>query len=394
METLGLYISVPFCRVKCSYCNFASGVFSRDRMARYIDRVCEDLRGAHTHAEQLGAQLPTTVDTLYFGGGTPSLLPDELIDQCLSTVKSEFAVAQGAEITMECAPGQMSDSLLAHFASWGVNRVSLGVQSFVDAESKAVGRLHTRAQVFDDIQRLRRAGIDNISVDLIAGLPHQTSASWQKSLEVLLATEVPHASIYMLEVDEDSRLGLEVLAGGVRYHAHEVPPDDQSAEFYIAAYEELQQQGIAQYEISNFARPGNESRHNNKYWARAPYLGVGLDAHSMLKTHDREAVRLATTDAMDNFLAGGSAHHATAVTRTEALEEEWFLGLRMVRGVAIEDIAARYGAAALAPHLAVVDEAIRQGLLERVENRVRLTQQGRLLSNELFARFIGEPVPA
>lgn len=394
METLGIYISVPFCRAKCSYCNFASGVFSHDRMARYIDRVCEDLRGARRHAEKLGAQLPSIVDTIYFGGGTPSLLPIELLDQCLSTVRAQFAVARGAEITMECAPGQMPDSLLANFAPWGVNRVSLGVQSFVDAESKAVGRLHTRAKILEDIQRLRRAGIDSISVDLIAGLPHQTSASWQESLDVLLASEVPHASIYMLEVDENSRLGLEVLAGGVRYHAHEVPPDDQSADFYIAACERLQQQGIAQYEISNFARPGNESCHNNKYWAREPYLGVGLDAHSMLKSHDGEAVRLATTDAMDTFLAGATPACATPVSRTEALEEEWFLGLRMVRGVAIDDIAARYGAAALEPYRAILEEAIAQGLLERVDSRVRLTQQGRLLSNELFARFLGEPVPA
>jgi oxygen-independent coproporphyrinogen-3 oxidase len=396
METLGIYISVPFCRAKCSYCNFASGVFSRDRMARYVDRLCEDLRGARAHAAEISAQLPAIVDTIYFGGGTPSLLPVELLERCLSTVRAEFTVAAGAEITMECAPGQMPDPLLANFGAWGVNRVSLGVQSFVDAEAKAVGRLHTRSQILDDIARLRHQGIENINVDLIAGLPQQTEASWQESLDVLLETAVPHASVYMLEVDEDSRLGLEVIAGGVRYHAHEVPPEDQSADFYISACERLELQGIRQYEISNFARTGRESRHNNKYWVRDPYLGFGLDAHSMLHTHSGEAVRLATTDSMENFLAGTSASDVTPVSRAEALEEEWFLGLRMLRGVAIDDLIECYGAAALAPHRAIVEGAIAQGLVERVDRRVRLTQRGRLLSNEVFERFIGvgEKVPA
>jgi oxygen-independent coproporphyrinogen-3 oxidase len=394
METLGIYISVPFCRAKCSYCNFASGVFSRDRMALYVDRLCEDLRGARTYAAEIGAQLPEIVDTVYFGGGTPSLLPVELLERCLSTVRTEFTVAADAEITMECAPGQMPDPLLASFSGWGVNRVSLGVQSFVDAEAKAVGRLHTRGQILEDIQRLRNCGIKNINVDLIAGLPQQTEASWQESLDVLFETAVPHASVYMLEVDEDSRLGQEVMAGGVRYHAHEVPPEDLSADFYISACEQLELQGIRQYEISNFARTGRESRHNNKYWARDPYLGFGLDAHSMLHTHSGEAVRLATTDSMENFLAGTFASDATSVSRAEALEEEWFLGLRMLHGVAVDDLTARYGAAALGPHRAVVEDAIAQGLVERIDRRVRLTQQGRLLSNEVFERFIGEKLPA
>src|SRR5258708_4927949 len=164
METLGVYISVPFCRAKCSYCNFASGVFSHNRMTRYVDRLCEDLRGARAHAREIGTQLPAIVDTVYFGGGTPSLLPVELLDRCLSTLRAEFTVAAGAEITMECAPGQIPDPLLASFSAWGVNRVSLGVQSFVDSEAKAVGRLHTRGQILEDIQRLRNCGIENINV--------------------------------------------------------------------------------------------------------------------------------------------------------------------------------------------------------------------------------------
>lgn len=394
MDTLGIYISVPFCRAKCSYCNFASDVFSRDRMARYIERACSDLGHSPAHAQEIGAELPRVVDTIYFGGGTPSLLPVELIDACLTTARASFSVAPDAEITMECAPGQIPDALLESFATWKINRVSLGVQSFIDTEAKAVGRLHTRQQVFADIRRLRDAGIHNISVDLIAGLPQQTSRSWRESLDVLIDTAVPHASIYMLEVDEDSRLGQEVIAGGVRYHAHEVPPEDQSADFYIAACERLNEKGIAQYEISNFARAGCESRHNNKYWSRRPYLGVGLDAHSMLTTDTPTAVRFSTTDAMDTFLAGPSRADITIVGGNEALEEEWFLGLRMVRGISLDELAAKYGAGEIARFQPIITEAIAEGLLARAADRIHLTQHGRLLSNLVFERFIGEPVPA
>jgi oxygen-independent coproporphyrinogen-3 oxidase len=173
-----------------------------------------------------------------------------------------------------------------------------------------------------------------------------------------------------------------------------VPPEDQSADFYIAACERLEQQGIRQYEISNFARVGYESRHNNKYWTRAPYLGLGLDAHSMLLTSNGEAVRLATTDSMDNFLAGASEPKTTVVHCEQAFEEEWFLGLRMVRGVELDQIAGKYGNRALERVKSIVNEAIADGLLERVHNRVRLTQSGRLLSNEVFERFLGEPISA
>ena len=163
-----------------------------------------------------------------------------------------------------------------------MNRVSLGVQSFIDKEASSVARLHTREITLDDIARLRTAGIENISVDLIAGLPHQTRESWEDSLSETIATGVPHVSVYMLEVDEDSRLGRELIAGGTKYHAHFVPDDDLTADLYERAVERLNGAGIRQYEISNFARAGLESQHNLKYWTRQPYLGFGVDAHSML----------------------------------------------------------------------------------------------------------------
>ena len=182
---------------------------------------------------------------------------------------------------MECAPGQIADSTLAAMAAAGVNRVSLGVQSFVDAEAHASGRLHSRAIVEEDLRRLRAAGIANLNVDLIAGLAGQTFASWEESLDALIDSEVPHASVYMLEVDEDSRLGREMLKGGARYRADLVPRDDAIARMYERAIERLESAGLAQYEISNFARPGLESKHNMRYWQRRPYLGLGLDASSM-----------------------------------------------------------------------------------------------------------------
>ena len=184
---------------------------------------------------------------------------------------------------MECAPGTLSPEVIETLLACGVNRVSLGVQSFIDQEASSVARLHTRKITLEEIERLRSAGITNINIDLIAGLPHQTEASWQESLQQTIDTGVPHVSVYMLEVDEDSRLGREVMAGGTRYHAHFVPDDDLTADLYETACAELNRAGIQQYEISNFARAGFESRHNLKYWTRQPYAGFGVDAHSMLE---------------------------------------------------------------------------------------------------------------
>src|SRR5580704_9599762 len=229
---LGLYISIPFCRSKCTYCNFASGVYPASQHGRYVERVIEDLRGAGAWAQQMDVELPRRVDTVYLGGGTPSLLEPELIAQLFSGMRAEFDLNADAEITMECAPGQIADATLAAMAEAGVNRVSLGVQSFVDREAQVSGRLHTRAMVMEDLRRLRRAGITNLNLDLIAGLAGQTPASWEQSLDVLLAADVPHASVYMLEVDEASRLGREMLAGGARYYAELVPSDDAIAEMY------------------------------------------------------------------------------------------------------------------------------------------------------------------
>ncbi len=191
-------------------------------------------------------------------------------------------MATDAEITLECAPGQLSDETLAELLQQGMNRISFGVQSFVDRETAAVGRLHTEQQCEAELSRVRAAGVEEINIDLIAGLPHQTAQSWKYSVEQAIASGAPHVSVYMLEVDEESRLGREMLEKGSRYSASAVPSEDETAEWYQYACSALHAAGVPQYEISNFARPGHRSRHNLKYWQRQPYIGFGLDAHSML----------------------------------------------------------------------------------------------------------------
>lgn len=387
---LGIYISVPFCRTKCSYCNFASDVFSHAVFERYVDRVCADVASAPQIAEEMGGQIEQEVDSIYLGGGTPTVLEAGQLRRTFDGVREQFSVASDAEITVECAPGTLAQGVIDGLLSCGVNRVSLGVQLFVDVEAAAVGRLHKRSSVLEDIARLRAAGITNINVDLIAGLPHQTAESWQESLAETLTTGAAHVSVYMLEVDEDSRLGREVIAGGTRYHAHFVPDEEATADFYLAACEQLEATGVAQYEISNFARAGSESRHNLKYWTRQPYLGFGVDAHSMLvsASPDAEAVRFATADVLEKYVAG-SPLQRTVVSRSAALEEAFFLGLRLNRGVDLREIAATFGQQAFKNLRPAIAELVDDGLLQRDGDCIRLTPRGRLLSNEVFQAFLG-----
>ena len=381
---------------------------------RYVGQVCAEIATADAITREVGGKLDRSVDSIYLGGGTPSVLAPDQLERLFHALRDNFDVEATAEITVECAPGTITEAVLEALLHCGVNRVSLGVQSFVDQECSAVGRLHSRAITLDDIARLRAAGIGNIGIDLIAGLPHQTAESWDYSLSETLATGVPHVSVYMLEVDEDSRLGSELLAGGSRYHAHFVPDEDLTADLYLAACERLDKGGVQQYEISNFARPAThgiglrDSRHNLKYWNRQPYLGFGVDAHSMLAADDTlaaqgiEAVRFATPDSLEGYSA--SANDAQPIvaraaqlssSRTlgdpqAALEESFLLGLRLNRGVSLAEIAGRFGAEPVRLVEPVVGELIEAGLLERAGDRIRLTARGRLLSNEVFGRFLGE----
>jgi oxygen-independent coproporphyrinogen-3 oxidase len=419
---LGLYISVPFCRTKCSYCNFASDVFSKSAYENYVARLLEDIANSHRLAADLGCVLEETADSIYLGGGTPSILEAAQLLRIFATVRSHFAITPDAEITVECAPGTLTPTLIETLLQGGVNRVSLGVQSFVDQEAQSVGRLHKRLTVLEEIGRLRAAGLANINIDLLAGLPHQTTDSWAYSVSEMIATGVPHASVYMLEVDEDSRLGRELIAGGARYHARFVPNDDATADFYQQVCEMLAAAGIVQYEISNFARAAapscaselrsNESRHNLKYWTRQPYVGFGVDAHSMLEripfaegrapspVHvgttasgieaDRcQAVRFATPDSLDAYM-NRAPRTVTPVSAQAALEESFFLGLRLNRGIDIERLQQGAHPEVVAVWESAIQQGMREGLLEQQGATLRLTARGRLLSNEVFARFLAE----
>jgi oxygen-independent coproporphyrinogen-3 oxidase len=391
-EALGLYISIPFCRSKCTFCNFASGVYPASEHARYVDRLVEDLHSAREWAERMGAHLPRRVDTVYLGGGTPSLLAPELLVQLFAAMRAEFDLEPEAEITVEVAPGQLSDATLAALVAAGVNRVSLGVQSFIDREAAASGRLHNRAVALDEIKRLREAGIANLNVDLIAGLSGQSFASWEESLAVLSDCGVPHASVYMLEVDEESRLGREVLAGGTRYHAALVPGDDAIAQMYTMAIERLGQAGLEQYEISNFSRPTMASRHNLRYWRRRPYLGVGLDASSLLAeraTGAGRVLRTTTTNDLQQYLAGREPVECAWLAPDKQHEEAWFLGLRLNAGVNLAELEREFGKATVAAAREVVARQTEAGLLRSDGKTVRLTAKGRLLSNEVFQEFLG-----
>jgi oxygen-independent coproporphyrinogen-3 oxidase len=351
----GVYISYPFCAQKCTYCNFASGVFPRELEERYLDVLLSELRST---------EWPWVPETVYFGGGTPSQMSPEALASILGAIPG----CPWVESTMEAAPGGLSAEKIAAWRNAGINRVSLGVQSFVQKELARTGRRHTAEIVEREIVRLREAGIESISVDLIAGLPGQTAASWSESLDWIERLGVPHVSVYMLEVDEDSRLGRELLVLGSRYGAGDVPDENAIADYYETAVERLAGLGLERYEISNFARPGFESRHNLKYWKRAPYLGFGADAHSFDGTQ-----RWRNPESAADYVAAPQTIERTAA---EPLSEQFFLGLRLREGIesnAFPDVIERF---------------VRDGLLERAGQRVKLTKRGVLLSNEVFAEFV------
>jgi len=386
-SALGVYVSVPFCRAKCSFCNFASGVSSPAAIENYVTKLSQEIVAAPVTAERLRADLPQTVDSVYLGGGTPSLLDPAQLRRIFNALRQTFQVTPGAEITLEAAPGQITDAVLAEAQAQGVNRISLGVQSFVDRESAAVGRSHTERDCTREILRLQAAGVGDVGADLIAGLPYQTSASWQHSLDVAVSIGLTHLSVYMLEIDEDSRLGREVMAGGQRFHAHGVPADEASAELYERAYAWLPDHGFPQYEISNFAPPSHQSRHNRKYWQRDPYMGFGLDAHSMLQ-RARCAVRFANPEELAKYGVSAMALSPIDIYQRQAFEETIFLGLRMNEGLSVSRLREEFPRELFASTECAAGELIREGLMIERDDRWKLTLRGRLISNDVFTNLL------
>jgi oxygen-independent coproporphyrinogen-3 oxidase len=362
----GVYISYPFCAQKCTYCNFASGVFPRELEPRYVDSLVAEI-GQHAWRWQ--------PETVYLGGGTPSGMAFEDLERILSAISGR---GEWKEATIEVAPGAITLDRAAAWIRSGINRVSLGVQSFVQHELARTGRKHTAQIVESEIALLRTVGLASINVDLIAGLPGQTRASWSESLSWIERLEPPHVSVYMLEVDQDSRLGTEVLLNGKRYGAPDVPSDELTAEFYETAVERLGQMGIQRYEISNFARPGCESLHNLKYWQLEPYAGFGADAHSF-----DGVVRGQNIESPGGYVAriesGQSPRSDT--TPSHAAEERFFVGLRLTHGI-------QPRAEEWLKFERPIQRFIAEGLLARDGSRLRLTDRGVLFSNEVFAEFI------
>jgi oxygen-independent coproporphyrinogen III oxidase len=424
-HSLGIYIQVPFCQTKCTYCNFHTGVASPSAYAPYaraVEREITNWRALHAAAGlSFAAALapgchpePGRIvdggegsafffDTIYLGGGTPSLFDPADLAHILDAVHSQFGAGRTGsrgtctgEATLEADPETITSEKAAAWLSAGINRISLGAQSFHDAELQAAGRMHRRDDVFSAIACLRSKGFANISLDLIAGLPYQTPESWRDSLDQALGLRPEHISIYLFEIDEGSRLGRELLAGGARYSAAAVPSDDAMADSYEFACERLRQAGYDHYEISNWALPGFRSRHNLKYWRREPYLGFGAGAHSFdgrfrwANAHDPAAYAAAIE-------AGRlPIEQLEEVTPKQALDEELFLGLRQLEGIDLASIEARYGEAQYGELQQAqynrlgkrIEELRAQGLVECDGTRVRLAPARLAVSNEVFVALL------
>jgi putative oxygen-independent coproporphyrinogen III oxidase len=385
---LGIYIQVPFCQTKCTYCNFHTGVVSPARFAAYVSAVQTEIREYLERFATAGVTLPRslaapTVDTVYFGGGTPSLLDPAHLSAILETIRGTFSSAF-SEVTLEADPETVDQPKAEAWAAARINRISFGVQSFSDVELKAAGRMHRRADVYRAVPILRAAGVASISFDLIAGLPHQTLETWQNSLDELIQLGPEHVSIYLLEVDEESRLGSELLRGGTKYSASAVPTDEQMADFYDLARAQLSHAGYEQYEISNFAKPGFASQHNRKYWRREPYLGFGAGAHSFSGTQ-----RWANAHDAANYvqaIASGKVplEQLEDISAEQALEEELFLGLRQLEGIDLARLERAYGTS-LESRFTRLHE---NGLVERYGSVVRLAPARLSISNEAFVELM------
>jgi oxygen-independent coproporphyrinogen-3 oxidase len=388
MANYGVYIQVPFCQTKCTYCNFHTGVVSSSRFAPYIEAVRREVATHSILYRLAGIALPPqlgplSADTVYIGGGTPSLLDPMLLSNLLYTLRDTFACVW-EEVTLEADPETIDPQKAKRWVADGLNRISFGSQSFVDEELKAAGRMHRSADIYNAVPILRQSGIRNISFDLIAGLPKQTRESWRFSLAEAIALSPEHISIYLMEIDEGSRLGLEVLNGGTRYSARDLPTEEAMAEFYELAQTQLAAAGYGQYEISNWAKPSFASKHNLKYWRREPYLGFGAGAHSFsgrqrwANLHDASAYVSAITSGKPAITA------PEAVTPESALEEEIFLGLRQLSGINLTRIERQYGVNLRQK----IDRLALDGMVEREGDFVRLAPARLGISNEVLVELL------
>ncbi len=378
---LGLYIHIPFCSSICNYCNFNRGLYDEALKTRYVSALLKEIHGWPGSAAQ-GAR-PLQADTIFFGGGTPSLLdPDEvraIIDAC----RASFAVTADAEVTLETNPETVDCRALERFRAAGVNRLSFGVQSFQDTELKRLGRIHSAERARAAVRDARATGFDNVSLDLMMWLPGQSVDAWLRNVDGLIAASPDHASLYLLELYPNAPLKEEMARAG-----WSLAPDEDAADMYERAMATLEDAGYRQYEISNVARPGRASRHNLKYWTDGEWLAFGCGAHSTLN-----GVRWKNVSSTEEYISRVTSGTDIRVERRvlstlERLEEALFTGLRLVDGIDIEAVGARYGYRVWERYAEALQPFLDAGWLLREGSTLRLTRSGMLMANEIMAVFV------
>jgi oxygen-independent coproporphyrinogen-3 oxidase len=376
----GLYLHIPFCTAICNYCNFARGLLDGELKRQYVEALVGEIHAA----PEAGAAM----DTVFFGGGTPSLLTADEVTRILEACRETFDLHPDAEVTLEANPEGVSEPLLAGYREAGVNRLSFGVQSFHEVELRRLGRLHTADRARAAVREARASGFDNISLDLMLWLPGQRVEDWLASVEALIDVGPEHASLYLLEIYPNAPLRDEMARGG-----WSVAPDDDAAEMYLQGLDRLARAGYAQYEISNVARPGRQSRHNLKYWQGASWLGLGCAAHS---TWDGVRWRnpSATGEYVARIRAGESARvDVRMLSDQERLEEALFMGLRLAEGLDLAAIRERYGVDVVGRYGAELQRFVEAGLVVTGPGgRLALTRPGMLVANEIMMVFIGDAV--
>jgi oxygen-independent coproporphyrinogen-3 oxidase len=379
---LGLYVHIPFCSAICNYCNFNRGLFDASLKEQYVQALLREIASQGDPSTALGTGR-APADTIYFGGGTPSLLEPAEIAAIIAACRAAFAVAGDAEITMEANPETVTPERLAAFRDAGVNRLSYGVQSFRDEELQRLSRLHSASRAAEAFAMARAAGFDNVSLDLMMWLPQQTIAQWLESVDALIALGPDHASLYILELYPNAPLR-EAMARS----KWSLAPDDDAADMYLEAMARLDAAGYEQYEISNVARRGRESRHNLKYWADGEWLGFGCGAHST-----RRGVRWknlsSTTEYIATVASGGQPGvEKRELSRREAFEEALFTGLRLARGIDVHTVKTRYDADVWGIYGAALERFREAGLLLYDGRLLRLSRAGMLLANEIMSQFV------
>jgi oxygen-independent coproporphyrinogen-3 oxidase len=374
----GVYLHIPFCRSRCSYCDFAVSIYQSDSAENYVDALCEEVQSS-----KFKVQSPA-IDTIYFGGGTPSLLTPKQAEKILRAIFDRFSVQSNAEITMEMNPGTLTREKARDFRSLGINRASYGAQTFDDNELKRLGRRHTAEDVLKTIDLLRAADFANVSFDLIAGLPGQTLKDWERNLNEALKLKPEHLSLYLLEIHEGTPLAKHISEG-----KQPVPDEDLAGEMYLSLLEKIKESDYEQYEISNFCLPGFESRHNSKYWTFDPVYGFGCSAHSFDGKRRRWA-NARETDAYIELIekTGAAIIEETILDEKQRRAEFAFLGLRLMLGVCLSEFKGKFGVSLLDEYGAALEESFEAGLIEIEGNRLRLTGKGALFSNTVFAAFV------